>query len=257
MRWLRKHDTERWWRPNVRAFQRGTQGSAPHHRVHIALLGALLLIVGCGPPRAVVVPNEWLSTWPIHAEPVQTETAAPFVERIDLRAATLQFPYLTGVVDAIHAPWLVGVLQKPLSLDTREGLRIDSLPAIQPAENGDGDTPNPGVRVMVTTPGPFPSRIELRSATLVNSQLSGVVHSIDSATSIQAVGQPVTLDVRKLSKVIVYRANARAGQKLAGSALLPLYAIGIGLGGLLLAGLVITPIVCATKGCGNAWVPRY
>lgn len=110
---------------------------------------------------------------------------------------------------------------------------------------------------MVTTPGPFPSRIELRSATLVNSQLSGVVHSIDSAIGAQAIGQPVTLDVRKLSKVIVYRTDARAGQKLAGSALLPLYAIGIGLGGLLLAGLVITPIVCATKGCGNAWVPRY
>jgi hypothetical protein len=95
---------------------------------HIVLLGLLLLAVGCGPPVAVTVPNDLLPTWRIKMEPVQIETAAPFAEHIDLRAATMQFPRLTGIVAEFHAPWRVGILKKRLSVDTRDALRVELLP---------------------------------------------------------------------------------------------------------------------------------
>lgn len=149
MRWLRQpHDEQR--RPrSVRRIERGSRPPVRRRSVPIALLGPLFLMVACGPPRAVVVPNEWLSTWTIQSEPVQTETAAPFMERIDLRTATLRFPDLTGVVTAFHAPWLGGRLQESLSLDTRAGLQVDPLPAITPAENSDDAAPSTGARVAV------------------------------------------------------------------------------------------------------------
>lgn len=196
----------------------------------LAQFAALLLILGCGPPRAVVVPSYQLSTWRIQSEPVQIETAAPFVERIALRAATMKFPLLTGVVSAFDAPWAVGVLQKPLSLDTRDGLQVEVLPPTKPTTDLGDAAPSSGPRVMVRTPGPFPSRIELRSAVLANSQISGVVHAVDSTASSKAVGQSIVLDVRTLSRVSVFSTGNE--QKTVGTAF-----IWTGVGGALVCGL--------------------
>lgn len=204
------------------------------HICHIALFGMLLLAGGCGPLRTVVVPSDQLLTWPIQSESVQVETAEPFVEQIELSMATLQFPTLRGVVAAFDAPWRNKVLLQPLSLDTRDGIGVEVLPAIPSTAEIDNAAPRTGARVRVSSAGPFPSRIELSSATLVNSRLSGVVRAVEGVPSNKVIGQSVTLDVRKLKQVVVYQADKQ--RKSLGAVF-----IGIGSGIAVLGGLCAIP----------------
>jgi hypothetical protein len=194
------------------------------HTVHIALFGMLLLTLGCGSLRTAVVPRDQLSNFPIRSESVQVETAGPFVEHIELRQATLQFPMLSGVVTAFDAPWRIRMLQQPLRLNTRGGMGVEVLSDRSPiAPLGDA-APQTGARVLVYSRGPFPSRIELSSATLVNHQLTGIVRGIEAVASNEIIGRQVTLDVSTLKNVVVYRMDKRL--KRAGWAL-------IGTGGIL------------------------
>lgn len=126
---LRK-EHERQWHGSVLAIDRSGRLATWSHNLHIALLGMLLLAVGCGSHGPVIVPSHQLSTFPVQSQSVRVETAAPFVEHIELREATLQFPTLRGVVSAFDAPWRIRVLQQPLTLDTRDGLRVEMLPAL-------------------------------------------------------------------------------------------------------------------------------
>lgn len=198
----------------------------------------------------VVVPQDRLRTWTIQSEPVQVITANPFSEHIELKSATLSYPYLGGTVVSIQAPWAGELLGKPLSLGLTGKFNVSQIAERPPIGLDPRPSTQTGTRVLIQYPWPLPTKVELRDAKLQPPVLTGVLHAMDRSWADEQVGHAIVLDVRTLTQLSVRRTESQVGRVLGG--------IGIGVGvvaGILLTATAVVVIVAAAQSIPS-FVPK-